>query len=59
MQRISAIQATETGKPGYMERIKLLKARVLETKPEMDLENACLLTRGFQDNEGKDRKSVV
>ena len=37
MQRISVIQATETGKSGYMERINRLKARVLETKPEMDL----------------------
>jgi choline trimethylamine-lyase len=53
MQRISAIQSTETGNSGYLERINRLKARVLETKPEMDLENACLLTRGFQDNEGK------
>ncbi len=31
--------------PGYMERINRLKKRVLETRPEIDLENARLLPR--------------
>ncbi len=40
-------------KPAYMDRINRLKERVLETRPEMDLENARLLTKGFQESEGK------
>ena len=32
----------------YMDRIDRLKQRVLKTKPEMDLENAIILTKGFQ-----------
>lgn len=39
--------------PAYMKRINRLKQRVLETRPEMDLENASLLTKGFQESEGK------
>jgi pyruvate formate-lyase/glycerol dehydratase family glycyl radical enzyme len=39
--------------PKYMERIRRLKKRVLETKPEMDLENARILTRGFKEAEGE------
>lgn len=37
----------------YMERVNRLKDRVLGTRPEMDLENAVLLTRGFQETEGQ------
>ncbi|MGN1009063.1 MAG: pyruvate formate lyase family protein, partial [Butyricicoccus sp.] len=37
----------------YMARINRLKDRVLNTRPEMDLENAVLLTRGFQESEGE------
>lgn len=40
-------------KPAYLDRINRLKDRVLQTKPEMDLENARLLTRGFIESEGK------
>ncbi|MDW7739439.1 MAG: formate C-acetyltransferase/glycerol dehydratase family glycyl radical enzyme [Bacillota bacterium] len=40
-------------KPAYFERVTRLKKRVLETKPEMDLENARLLTEGFIDAEGE------
>lgn len=36
----------------YMDRIKRLKARLLSTRPEMDLENASILTSGFQEMEG-------
>ncbi|MFW6137264.1 MAG: glycyl radical protein [Candidatus Aminicenantaceae bacterium] len=41
--------------PAYMERINRLKKRVLDTRPEMDLENARLLTKGFQESEGEPR----
>ncbi|HZX45860.1 MAG TPA: formate C-acetyltransferase/glycerol dehydratase family glycyl radical enzyme [Clostridia bacterium] len=36
-----------------MERINRLKKRVLETRPEIDLENARLLTEAFKQAEGK------
>ena len=36
-----------------MERINRLKKRVLETRPEIDLENARLLTEAFKEAEGK------
>lgn len=39
--------------PAYTDRIKRLKKRVLKTSPEMDLENAYLLTKGFRESEGK------
>ncbi|MDO4289566.1 MAG: formate C-acetyltransferase/glycerol dehydratase family glycyl radical enzyme [Eubacterium sp.] len=37
----------------YMQRINRLKTRVLNTRPEMDLENALILTRGFKESEGE------
>ena len=37
----------------YMVRVTALKNRVLNTRPEMDLENAVLLTRGFKESEGE------
>lgn len=37
----------------YMQRVTRLKERVLDTRPEMDLENAVLLTRGFKESEGE------
>lgn len=37
----------------YLDRIDRLKGRVLDTRPEMDLENAVLLTYGFQESEGQ------
>jgi len=39
----------------YMNRINKLKMRLLSTRPEMDLENAVLLTQGFQETEGEPR----
>ncbi len=42
-----------TQKPKYMERVKRLKSRVLGTRPEMDLENARILTEGFREAEGE------
>lgn len=37
----------------YLERIARIKKRAVETKPEMDLENARILTKSFKENEGK------
>lgn len=37
----------------YLEKIVRLKNQVLGTRPEMDLENAGLLTKGFQESEGE------
>lgn len=37
----------------YMDRINRLKQRVLDTRPEMDLENAVILTKGYQESEGE------
>ncbi|EGW36568.1 formate C-acetyltransferase/glycerol dehydratase family glycyl radical enzyme [Desulfosporosinus sp. OT] len=39
-------------KQKYIERVDRLKKRVLETRPEMDLENAKILTEGFRQAEG-------
>ncbi len=39
--------------PAYLKRIERLKERVLSTTPEMDLENARLLTAGFREAEGE------
>ncbi len=39
--------------PGYMTRVNHLKNRVILTRPEMDLENASLLTEGFIKSEGE------
>ena len=36
-----------------MNRIRLLKERVLTTRPEMDLENAAILTKSFKATEGQ------
>ncbi|MGD8975775.1 MAG: pyruvate formate lyase family protein, partial [Desulfobacterales bacterium] len=43
----------ERNEPQYMERIKRLKARVINTRPAMDLENAKILTESFQQTEGQ------
>ncbi|MDD4508136.1 MAG: pyruvate formate lyase family protein [Eubacteriaceae bacterium] len=37
----------------YMERVNRLKERVLNTRPEMDLENAVIATKGFEESEGE------
>ena len=37
----------------YMERVEFLKNRVLSTKPEMDLENALIMTRSFKETAGE------
>lgn len=53
MTRRDEFATIKTGQPAYFERINRLKKRVLETKPEMDLENARLLTKGFRETEGE------
>ncbi len=47
--KIKSVEA----KPAYLQRINRLKTRVQQTRPEMDLENARILTRGFQEAEGE------
>ena len=37
----------------YMERIKFLKERVLSTRPEIDLENARILTASYRESAGE------
>ncbi len=39
--------------PDYMRRVKHLKSRLVFTRPEMDLENARILTEGFIESEGE------
>ena len=39
--------------PKYLERVNRLKSRVLETRPEMDLENSRILTEAFIESEGQ------
>jgi choline trimethylamine-lyase len=43
----------ESREPAYMKRIKRLKQKILETRPEMDLENARILTKSFRESEGE------
>jgi pyruvate formate-lyase/glycerol dehydratase family glycyl radical enzyme len=38
---------------GYMQRVDRLKSRVMNTRPEMDLENAVILTKGVKEAEGQ------
>lgn len=44
---------SNTTKPNYMERIHYMKDRVVNKKPEMDLENARILTESFQETAGE------
>jgi choline trimethylamine-lyase len=44
---------SQTTQNDYMERVMRLKKRVLGTRPEMDLENARILTEGFREAEGE------
>jgi len=37
----------------YLERIEFLKNRLLDTKPEMDLENALIMTKSFEETAGE------
>ncbi|MFC1561896.1 glycyl radical protein [candidate division KSB1 bacterium] len=42
-----------TRKPKYLKRVERLKKRILETRPEMDIENARILTEAFIESEGE------
>lgn len=42
-----------TSKKKYMDRVNRLKQRILNTSPEIDIENAVILTKGFQESEGE------
>ena len=43
----------DSSPPTYFKRIQRLKNRVITTRPEMDLENAALLTRDFIETAGE------
>lgn len=43
----------EAERPNYLDRIEALKGKVLETYPEIDLEDAVILTRSFRETEGE------
>ena len=43
----------ENKEPKYMERIQFMKDRVVNKNPEMDLENARILTESFKETEGE------
>jgi formate C-acetyltransferase len=45
--------SNEAEKPAYLDRIELLKRKVLETYPEIDLEDAAILTRSFLETQGE------
>jgi len=53
MRSVAAADRKTDQRPYYMDRIERLKDRVVLKRPEMDLENARLLTRSFQDSEGE------
>jgi choline trimethylamine-lyase len=53
MSRKTKTDKKQLNQPPYLDRIERLKQRVLETRPEMDLENARLLTEGFRETEGQ------
>lgn len=48
----SANTVTAADAPSYMHRVNRLKARVLAARPEMDLENARILTESFIETAG-------
>ncbi len=47
------IKTNNTTSPSSMSRVNRLKNRVIMTRPEMDLENASILTKGFVETEGE------
>ncbi len=44
---------TDNSKKTYLERVNRLKERVINTRPEMDLENARILTESFMETDGE------
>ncbi len=53
MQNISSQGKEVSSAPVYIQRINRLKNRLIATRPEMDLENASLLTREFKETMGE------
>lgn len=43
----------EKSEQRYMERIRLIKDRIVNTRPEMDLENAKIMTESFKETAGE------
>lgn len=53
MQNVAGSEREQTPTPYYIQRINRLKERVVTTRPEMDLENAAILTRSFVQTQGE------
>ncbi len=53
MEKVAAKHMIDDQRPYYMDRIDRLKERVVSMRPEMDLENAKILTASFQESEGE------
>lgn len=53
MNTIADAAQNTVSAPLYMQRVNSLKERVIATQPEMDLENARILTQGFRESEGQ------
>ena len=53
MIKMATTRKRDDQRPYYMDRIDQLKERVVSIRPEMDLENAKILTESFQETEGE------
>ncbi len=53
MKKVATKHMIDDQRPYYMDRIDRLKERVVSMRPEMDLENAKILTASFQESEGE------
>ncbi len=53
MKKMATTHNRDDQRPYYMDRIDELKERVVSMRPEMDLENARILTDSFQETEGE------
>ena len=47
------VKIIEKSEQRYTERIRLIKDRVVNTRPEMDLENAKIMTESFKETAGE------
>ena len=52
MEKVATKHMIDDQRPYYMDRIDRLKERVVSMRPEMDLENAKILTASFLESEG-------
>ena len=53
MKKMAPTHKKTEQRPYYQDRIDRLKKRVVSIRPEMDLENAKILTESFQETEGE------